>query len=135
MGGLCSKSEKGDKAFTKSKVGGGHYDDNHKSGGGGGGNNHKKQHTSDLATAAAREGMEKKKQEEPVAAAADAAAGAGEGNSPDDFYDGIPRYSDSLHHKSRSVRSRQGAVAKVGWLMLPFPFCLITCCFCAQSMD
>lgn len=134
MGGLCSKSEKGDKAFTKSKVGGGHYDDNHKSGGGGGGNNHKKQHTSDLATAAAREGMEKKKQEEPVAAAA-AAAGAGEGNSPDDFYDGIPRYSDSLHHKSRSVRSRQGAVAKVGWLMLPFPFCLITCCFCAQSMD
>ncbi|KAF7840173.1 DUF668 family protein [Senna tora] len=41
-------------------------------------------------------------------------SGAQEGiTTPDDFYDGIPRFTDSFPHKSRSVKSRQAAVAKV----------------------
>ncbi|MED6161899.1 hypothetical protein PIB30_065131 [Stylosanthes scabra] len=39
-------------------------------------------------------------------------------NAPDEFYDGIPRYNDSFPHKSRSVRSRQAAVAKVSEVSL-----------------
>uniref|UniRef100_A0A5B7BC23 DUF668 domain-containing protein n=1 Tax=Davidia involucrata TaxID=16924 RepID=A0A5B7BC23_DAVIN len=35
------------------------------------------------------------------------------GSNEDDFYDGIPRYSRSLFQKSRSMRSKQAAVAKV----------------------
>ncbi|KAK2384937.1 hypothetical protein P8452_39742 [Trifolium repens] len=92
MGGLCSKSTKSDKVFAKKKE---HYD-NHKS-------NHK--HTGDLTSA--KEGIDKKKEEEAVAAA------IASGTSAEDFYDGIPRYADSFSHKSRSVRSRQAAVAKV----------------------
>jgi hypothetical protein len=105
MGGLCSKSTKSDKVFAKKKE---HYD-NHKS-------NHK--HTGDLTSA--KEGIDKKKEEEAVAAA------IASGTSAEDFYDGIPRYADSFSHKSRSVRSRQAAVAKVGWLIYDYTpfFCL-----------
>ncbi|CAJ2676768.1 unnamed protein product [Trifolium pratense] len=102
MGGLCSKSTKSDKVFAKKKE---HYGDNHKSGVVVGGNKNNHKHTSDLTSA--KEGIDKKKEEEAVAAA------IASGTSHDDFYDGIPRYADSFSHKSRSVRSRQGAVAKV----------------------
>jgi hypothetical protein len=97
--------------FAKKKE---HYD-NHKSGvGGGNKNNHK--HTSDLTSA--KEGIDKKKEEEEAVAAAIAS-----GTSAEDFYDGIPRYADSFSHKSRSVRSRQAAVAKVGCLIYDYtPF-------------
>ncbi|KAJ1387778.1 hypothetical protein SESBI_39677 [Sesbania bispinosa] len=91
MGGLCSTSAKGDKAFAKTK---GHSDD-HKSAG--------KNHKPTIDLTAAGEGLEKKKRE----------PAADEGTGPDDFYDGIPRYTDPFPHKSRSVRSRQAAVAKV----------------------
>lgn len=106
MGGLCSKSAKGDKVVPKKE----RRSDNHKSGGGGGGKNHKK-HTGDLTTVG--EGLNKKKQEPPPSAAAAAAAAGTTGQG--EVYDGIPRYAydDSFPHKSRSVRSRQAAVAKV----------------------
>ncbi|KAJ1405010.1 hypothetical protein SESBI_26151 [Sesbania bispinosa] len=95
MGGLCSTSAKGDKAFAKTK---GHSDD-HKSAG---------------------EGLEKKKRE----------PAADEGTGPDDFYDGIPRYTDSFPHKSRSVRSRQAAVAKSVISNKPcMPLKVETCCY------
>ena len=35
------------------------------------------------------------------------------GTNPDDTYDGIPRLSRALSNKSRSTKSKQGAVAKV----------------------
>jgi hypothetical protein len=112
MGGLCSKSTKSDKVFAKKKE---HYD-NHKSGVGGGNKNNHKHTTSDLTSA--KEGIDKKKEEEEAVAAAIAS-----GTSAEDFYDGIPRYADSFSHKSRSVRSRQAAVAKVGCLIYDYtPF-------------
>ena len=40
---------------------------------------------------------------------------AGTSGTDEDFYDGIPRFSDTCPHKSRSERSRQIAVAKVGF--------------------
>ncbi|KAK7358759.1 hypothetical protein VNO77_00698 [Canavalia gladiata] len=92
MGGLCSKPAKGDRVFAKADG----VSDNHKSGGK---NNKAITLPSDLTSAG--DGVENKKQE-----------GAAE-TGPDDFYDGIPRYTDSFPHKSRSVRSRQAAVAKV----------------------
>ncbi|KAK7318389.1 hypothetical protein RJT34_03088 [Clitoria ternatea] len=95
MGGLCSKSAKGDKVFAKTDG----YSDNHKSDG----KNHNKITTtmaSDLTRSG--DGVVKKKQEGP----------------DDDFYDGIPRYPDPFPHKSRSVRSRQAAVAKVSEVSL-----------------
>lgn len=97
MGGLCSKSAKGEKVLVaKSR---GQYD-NHKSGG----KNYKPTMVSDLTTAG--EGMEEKKQKQEHDAA---------GTRPDDdFYDGIPRYNDSFPHKSRSVKSSKAAAAKVG---------------------
>ncbi|XP_014510343.1 uncharacterized protein LOC106769299 [Vigna radiata var. radiata] len=100
MGGLCSKSAKGDKVFAKADA----HSDNHKSDG----KNHKSNIMvpSDL-TSAGDHGVNKKKQE--------GAAPAGTGS--EDFYDGIPRYTDSFPHKSRSVRSRQ-AVAKVSEVSL-----------------
>lgn len=101
MGGLCSKSTKGNKALTKKVE---HYG-NHKSGIGNKKNNHK--HTSDLTSA--KEGVDSKKKEEEEEEAVSVSAGT----RNDDFYDGIPRYADSFSHKSRSVRSRQAAVAKV----------------------
>lgn len=101
MGGLCSKSAKGDKVFAKT---GGHSGNHNKSAR----KNCKATMPSDLATAPqVKEKIEKKKQEP-------AATNEGTSPAPDDFYDGIPRFNDSFPHKSRSVRSRQGAVAKVG---------------------
>lgn len=98
MGGLCSKSGKGDKRVAKREE---HYgDEKHKKG-------------SDLVSVKEEEG------------AVVVAAGIGS----DEFYDGIPRYADSFSHKSRSVRSRQAAVAKVGWFMV---VCFIAFCFCVQ---
>lgn len=102
MGGLCSKSAKGDKAFANQEE---HYD-NKKSGGN---KNHK--HTRDLNLTSAKEGIDNNIKEEEAVVAVVVAAG---GTSPDDYYDGIPRYADSFSHESRSVRSRQAAVAKVG---------------------
>ncbi|CAI8619223.1 unnamed protein product [Vicia faba] len=91
MGGLCSKSGKGDKRVAKREE---HYGDgNHKEG-------------SDLVSVKVGVDGEKKEGEGGVVA-----VGAEIGG--DDFYDGIPRYGDSFSHKSRSVRSRQAAVAKV----------------------
>ncbi|XP_004503878.1 protein PSK SIMULATOR 1 isoform X2 [Cicer arietinum] len=101
MGGLCSKSAKGDKAFANQEE---HYD-NKKSGGN---KNHK--HTRDLNLTSAKEGIDNNIKEEEAVVAVVVAAG---GTSPDDYYDGIPRYADSFSHESRSVRSRQAAVAKV----------------------
>lgn len=101
MGGLCSKSTKGNKALTKKEE---HYG-NHKSGVGNKKNNHK--HVSDLTSA--KEGVDSKKKEEEE----EEAVGVAAETRNDDFYDGIPRYADSFSHKSRSVRSRQAAVAKV----------------------
>lgn len=108
MGGLCSKSAKGDKVFAKADA----HSDNHKSDG----KNHKSNIMvpSDL-TSAGDHGVNKKKQE--------GAAPAGTGS--EDFYDGIPRYTDSFPHKSRSVRSRQ-AVAKVGYFLFLFLFLRFT---------
>lgn len=109
MGGLCSKSGKGDKRVAKREQ---HYgDENHKDG-------------SDLVSVKEEEG-------------AVVAAGVG---GTDDFYDGIPRYADSFSHKSRSGRSRQAAVAKVGWLVvigfivLLF-VCFIAFCLCVQFVN
>ncbi|KAL5174098.1 hypothetical protein HKD37_08G020645 [Glycine soja] len=99
MGGLCSKSVKGDKVFAKSDG----HSDNHKSDG----KNHKSTNMPSDLTSAGDHGVDKKKQE------ADAAAG----NGSDDFYDGIPRFNDSFPHKSRSVKSRH-AVAKVSEVSL-----------------
>lgn len=47
-------------------------------------------------------------------------SGCGGGDGVEDFYDGIPRFTDSFRHKS--VTSRQVAVAKVGFT------------FCSQSI-
>ena len=109
MGGLCSKSAKGDKVFAKSDG----HSDKHKSDG----KNHKSTSMPSNLTSAGEHGVDKKKQEGSAAAA---------GNGSDDFYDGIPRFTDSFSHKSRSVKSRH-AVAKVGYfffwflsLFLPF---------------
>ncbi|XP_027340349.1 uncharacterized protein LOC113853866 isoform X2 [Abrus precatorius] len=97
MGGLCSKSVKGDKVFAKTDG----HSHNHESSA----KNHKATMPSDLEGAG--NGVEKKKQEGDA------------GTGPDvDFYDGIPRYTDSFPHKSRSVRSRQAAVAKVSEVSL-----------------
>lgn len=114
MGGFCSKSAKGDKVVPKKE----RRSDNHKSDGG---KNHKK-HTGDLTTVG--EGLNKKKQEPPPPPSAGGAAAA-ETTGPGEVYDGIPRYAydDSFPHKSRSVRSRQAAVAKVcfnGGFTIPF---------------
>ncbi|BAT73210.1 hypothetical protein LR48_Vigan01g008800 [Vigna angularis] len=102
MGGLCSKSAKGDKVFAKADA----HSDNHKSDG--------KNHKSNIMvpgdlTSAGDHGVNRKKQEGAAAAPA--------GTGSEDFYDGIPRYTDSFPHKSRSVRSRQ-AVAKVSEVSL-----------------
>ncbi|RDX82652.1 hypothetical protein CR513_36537, partial [Mucuna pruriens] len=98
MGGLCSKSVKGDKVFAKADG----FSDNNKSDG----KKHKSSTMpSDLASAG--DGVDMKKQE-----------GAVEGTGSDDFYDGIPRYNDSFPNKSRSVKSRQAAVAKVSEVSL-----------------
>ncbi|ESW31895.1 hypothetical protein PHAVU_002G277200 [Phaseolus vulgaris] len=102
MGGLCSKSAKGDKVFAKADA----HSDTHKSDG-------KNRHSttmvpSDLTSARDHE-VDKKKQE--------GAAAAHTGTGSEDFYDGIPRFNDSFPHKSRSVRSRQ-AVAKVSEVSL-----------------
>jgi len=102
MGGLCSKSTKGNKSLTKREE---HYG-NHKSVGGNKKNNHK--HISYLTSA--KEGVDSKKKEEEEE---EETVGVAAGTKNDDFYDGIPRYADSFSHKSRSVRSRQAAVAKV----------------------
>ena len=71
MGGLCSKSVKGDKVFAKSDG----HSDNHKSNG----KNHNSTNMPSNLTSARDHGMDKKKQE--VVAAA--------GNGYDDFYDGL----------------------------------------------
>ncbi|KAG6660559.1 protein PSK SIMULATOR 1-like [Carya illinoinensis] len=59
----------------------------------------------------------KKETQEPVANSETRASAAGlyGATGPDDFYDGIPRYNPGgpLSLKSRSVRSKQAAVAKV----------------------
>ncbi|XP_054821179.1 protein PSK SIMULATOR 1-like [Prosopis cineraria] len=99
MGGICSRSANEDKVFAKT-------DENfvnHKSG-----KNGQSSVPSDFTTAPQiREKMEKDLQEPSEIRGLDA------GTSPNDFYDGIPRFSDSFPHKSRSVKSRQAAVAKV----------------------
>ncbi|KAL3021179.1 hypothetical protein AAZX31_05G183500 [Glycine max] len=100
MGGLCSKSAKGDKVFAKSDG----HSDKHKSDG----KNHKSTNMPSNLTSAGEHGVDKKKQEGSAAAA---------GNGSDDFYDGIPRFTDSFSHKSRSVKSRH-AVAKVSEVSL-----------------
>ena len=100
MGYLCSKSVKGDKVFAKSDG----HSDKHKSDG----KNHKSTSMPSNLTSAGEHGVDKKKQEGSAAAA---------GNGSDDFYDGIPRFTDSFSHKSRSVKSRH-AVAKVGYFFL-----------------
>ena len=99
MGGLCSKSAKGDKELAKKDE----RKDNHKSGG----RRYEATMPGDLVTAP--QIREKNKQEHGA---------ENEGTGPDDFYDGIPRFTDSFPHKSRSVRSRQAAVAKVGLMVL-----------------
>jgi len=109
MGGLCSKSAKGDKVFAKADA----HSDTHKSDG-------KNRHSttmvpSDLTSARDHE-VDKKKQE--------GAAAAHTGTGSEDFYDGIPRFNDSFPHKSRSVRSRQ-AVAKVGYFLFLSLFLLL----------
>lgn len=55
--------------------------------------------------------QEQKKTQEPVSYGEIAATGFG--SNQDDFYDGIPRYSRVSSMKSRSIRSKQVAVAKV----------------------
>jgi len=106
MGGLCSKSAKGDKVFAKADA----HSDNHKSDGK---NHHSAIMVPNDLTSARDHGVDKKKQE--------GAAAAHTGIGSEDFYDGIPRFTDSFPHKSRSVRSRQ-AVAKVGsfWFLSLF---------------
>ena len=71
MGGLCSKSVKGDKVFAKSDG----HSNNHKSNG----KNHNSTNMPSDLTSARDHGLDKKKQE--VVAAA--------GNGSDDFYDGL----------------------------------------------
>ena len=119
MGGLCSKSVKGDKVFAKSDG----HSDNHKSDG----KNHKSTNMPSDLTSAGDHGLDKKKQEAAIAA----------GNGSDDFYDGIPWFNDSFPHKSRSVKSRH-AVAKVGYFLAslipcsisPICFFFVTFSFC-----
>ncbi|XP_028785104.1 uncharacterized protein LOC114741013 [Neltuma alba] len=99
MGGICSRSANEDKVFAKT-------DENfvnHKSG-----KNGQSSVQSDFTTAPhICEKMEKDVQEHGEIRGTDA------GTSPDDFYDGIPRFTHPFPHKSRSVKSRQAAVAKV----------------------
>ncbi|KAG5060156.1 hypothetical protein JHK87_001185 [Glycine soja] len=71
MGGLCSKSMKGDKVFAKSDG----HSDNHKSNG----KNHKSTNMPSDLTSAGDHGLDMKKQEAAAAA----------GNGSDDFYDGL----------------------------------------------
>ncbi|XP_020227406.1 uncharacterized protein LOC109808704 [Cajanus cajan] len=95
MGGLCSKSAKGDKVFAKADG----HSDNHKSDG----RNHKSTTMpSDLASA--RDGVDKKQQ------LADG-GGAPAGTGSEEFYDGIPRFNDSFPQKSRSGRSKVSEVS------------------------
>ncbi|KAL1364633.1 hypothetical protein HN51_012779 [Arachis hypogaea] len=93
MGGLCSKSAKGGDRVVATTDG---AKENHKS--------YKTTVPSDLAPA-----PHTKEDNNKHERGAENAAGTG----PDEFYDGIPRYNDSFPNKSRSVRSRQTAVAKV----------------------
>ena len=119
MGGLCSKSVKGDKVFAKSDG----HSDNHKSDG----KNHKSTNMPSDLTSAGDHGLDKKKQEAATAV----------GNGSNDFYDGIPWFNDSFTHKSRSVKSRH-VVAKVGYFFGFSPslfsftnlFFLLTFSFC-----
>ena len=100
MGGLCSRSANDDKVFAKTDE----QFDNHKSG-----KNFHPSKPNDFTTAPQiRERMERNLKE---------SAGVS-GQDADDFYDGIPRYTDSFPDKSRSVKSRQAAVAKVGFSIL-----------------
>ncbi|KAJ7957098.1 DUF668 family protein [Quillaja saponaria] len=104
MGGLCSKSVKEDNLYAKKN----HHYDSHKSG-----SDRKSSVHSDLTTAhQVREKKENKLQDQ------NAIGGTNEGTTPDDFYDGIPRFADSFPLKSSSVRSKQGAVTKVSEVSL-----------------
>ncbi|KAJ7945160.1 DUF668 family protein [Quillaja saponaria] len=99
MGGLCSRSANEDNLYARTN----HQYDNHKSG-----RDRQSAVHSDLTTAPqVREKMEKNLQDPS------AIGGINEGTTPVDFYDGIPRFNDSFPQKSRSVRSKQGAVTKV----------------------
>ncbi|KAF7834101.1 DUF668 family protein [Senna tora] len=96
MGGICSRSANEDRVFAKADE---NFDSHHKSGK----NGQSSSMPSDFTTAPQiRERMVKNLQEPAEV----------QGGS-DDFYDGIPRYTDSFTNKSRSVKSRQAAVAKV----------------------
>ncbi|XP_041004871.1 protein PSK SIMULATOR 1-like [Juglans microcarpa x Juglans regia] len=108
MGGLCSRSSNEKYAVSKAN---GYTGDRFQS----------NVHESSNLTAPPPQTYEvrepKKETQEPVADRETGASAAGlyGATGPDDFYDGIPRYNPGgpLSQKSRSVRSRQAAVAKV----------------------
>lgn len=113
MGGLCSKSANEDKVFAKADE---NFDHNHNKPGKNGRSSVPRDFT---APPQIRERMEKNLQEPAEIQGAIARTGPDE-----ELYDGIPRYSDSFPHKSRSVKSRQAAVAKVVvYSFISFSFC------------
>lgn len=108
MGGICSRSANEDKVFAKVDENiVNHHSNNSKSG-----KHVQSSLQGDVTTIAPqiRERMEKDLQEHGEIRDINSR------NSTSDFYDGIPRYNDAFPHKSRSVKSRQAAVAKVGFL-------------------
>lgn len=108
MGGLCSRSANDEKVLAQTDE---HLDSNTSNK-----NGQSSMPGSELTSAPQRvENLQE------TAGVRD--GGTNGGTSLDEFYDGIPRFTDSLTHKSRSVRSRQAAVAKVG------PSLLISVCF------
>ncbi|KAL2342870.1 hypothetical protein Fmac_004155 [Flemingia macrophylla] len=99
MGGLCSKSAKGDKVFARADG----HSDNHKSDA----KSHKPTTMpSDLTSAG--DGVDKKQQQ---GGGGGGGAAAPAGTASEDFYDGIPRYDDPFAHKSRSGRSKVSVVS------------------------
>ena len=107
MGGLCSKSSSrhDGHTFAKTTSGGGDGDaddDRYQSS--------VQKKSSNLTTPQTRLVQEQEQEEVQQPIAHFETYGT---TGPDDFYDGIPRYNATASLKSRSIRSKQAAVAKV----------------------
>lgn len=112
MGALCSKSSK--HSNTVSAKANAYHDDRYQS------NAHKSGNWTTTPQKTLEVRQPKQEVQESIAYRETDTAAAGAGpygtTSSEDFYDGIPRYNPGgpLSHKSRSIRSTQAAVAKVG---------------------
>jgi hypothetical protein len=105
MGGLCSKSSSrlDGHTFAKTTSGDGDADDDRYQ-------SSVQKKSSNLTTPQTRLVQEQEQEEVQQPIAHFETYGT---TGPDDFYDGIPRYNATASLKSRSIRSKQAAVAKV----------------------